>query len=218
MDGLGAEHDKIRGTDGAFAAFYRTIKRCKKELPGVNISATFTLTPHNIDQLIPAKDFADNEGLGFFAQFAVPKERRGKFIWAESDLIRVEDKVKQIVEEFIINKDYRAFANSLDKHRDNGLLSQLYYWSRFVEYQSNPQRFFKKCLAGSKFAMFNPYGELFFCPILKEKIIGNVREEKFDQLWMSKKAQEMRVFIEKGNCHCWLVCIVFPLLERVLNN
>jgi GT2 family glycosyltransferase/glycosyltransferase involved in cell wall biosynthesis/MoaA/NifB/PqqE/SkfB family radical SAM enzyme len=216
LDGLGWGHDRIRGRDGAFLAFHKTIERCKKEFPDVKLSVTFTLTPYNIDQLIPAKDFADRQGIGFFAQFVVPKEARENFIWSEPDLKRVEDMVRQMVEGLIVNNDYPAFANSLD--RDNGLISQLYYWSHFVEYQSKPQRFFKKCIAGSKFAMFNPYGELFFCPILKDRIIGSVREEEFDRLWMSKKAQDTRLFIEKGQCHCWLVCVVFPVLERVLNG
>jgi len=66
--------------------------------------------------------------------------------------------------------------------------------------------------------MLNPYGALFFCPILKNKFVGNIREEKFDYLWMSQRAQGIRNFIEEGNCHCWLVCIIFPVLEKALNN
>jgi hypothetical protein len=35
---------------------------------------------------------------------------------------------------------------------------------------------------------------------------------------MSNKAEHMRSFIKNSNCHCWLVCIVFPVLEKALNN
>ena len=219
LDGLGRQHDMIRGADGAFFAFNRTIERCKKELPGIKLSATFTLTPYNIDQLIPVREFAEKQGLDFLVQFVVPKEAREKFIWTESKLKSVESGVDRIIKDLISDKDPLQIIKSLrNMDIDNGLVSQLYYWSHLVQYQHKPQRFFKKCVAGSRFAMFNPFGDLFFCPILKDRLVGNIREEKFDNLWMSEKAQELRNFIEEGACHCWLVCIVFPLLEKALNN
>jgi len=218
LDGIGKEHDKIRGTEGAFLAFRETINRCKKELPGVKLSATFTLTPYNIDQLIPAKQFADNEGLDFFAQFVVPKEAREEFNWTPQNLNLAEKEIMQIIQGIISKADQQALLGCIDKIKDRNLISQLYYWSHLLKYQTNPQRFFKKCVSGSKFAMFNPYGDLFFCPTHKGSFIGNVRKERFDNLWVSERAEHMRSFIKDGNCHCWLVCIVFPILEKALSN
>ncbi|MFH1640422.1 MAG: SPASM domain-containing protein, partial [Candidatus Omnitrophota bacterium] len=218
LDGLGKGHDRIRGVDGAFLAFRKTIERCKKELPQVKLSATFTLTPYNIDQLVPAKQFADNEGLDFFAQFVVPKEAREKFIWTTQNLNLAEKEIMKIIQGIIGKTDQRSLFDSIDKIKDKNLISNLYYWSHLLKYQTNPQRFFKKCVSGSKFAMFNPSGDLFFCPNHKYSFIGNIRKESFDNLWMSAEAERMRNFIKEGNCHCWLVCIVFPVLEKALSN
>ena len=218
LDGIGKEHDKIRGIPGAFSGLYKTINRCKKELPQIKFSVTFTLTPHNVDQLIPAKRFADSEGLDFFAQFVVPKQSRKEFIWTPQDLDRADKEILQIIQGIVSKMDQGSSINSLDKIKDKYLISQLYYWSHLVKYQANPQRFFKKCVAGSKFAMFNPYGDCYFCPGHKSSFIGNVRNQKFDNFWMSEKAQHMRSFINNNNCHCWLVCIVFPVLEKALKD
>ncbi|MFH1202395.1 MAG: glycosyltransferase [Candidatus Omnitrophota bacterium] len=217
LDGIGKAHDRIRGIDGAFSTFYKTIRRCKKELPSVKLSTTFTLTPHNLDQLLPVKQFADREELDFFAQFVVPKEGREKFRWTAANLQTVEGEIKEIIQE-LLSKDDKIVTGPMEKIKDKNLITQLYYWSNLVEYQTHPKRLFKRCITGSKFAMLSPYGDLFFCPILKNSSIGNIREEKFDHLWMSEKAQGIRKFIEEGNCHCWLVCIIFPILEKVLND
>ncbi|MDD5130374.1 MAG: glycosyltransferase, partial [Candidatus Omnitrophica bacterium] len=216
LDGIGKEHDKIRGIEGAFAGLYKTIHHCKKELPQVKLSVTFTLTPYNVDQLIPAKQFADSEGLDFFAQFVVPKQAREEFIWTPRDLDYANKEVMQITQGIVEKIGQGSKITSLDKIKDKYLISQLYYWSHLVKYQTNPQRFFKKCVAGAKFAMFNPYGDCYFCPGHKASSIGNIRQEGFDRLWNSEKAQHMRSFIKDGECHCWLVCTVFPVLEKAL--
>ncbi len=176
------------------------------------------MTPYNVDQLIPAKQFADSEGLDFFAQFVVPKQAREEFVWTPQDLDRANKEIMQITRGIISKIGPGGNFDSLDKIKDKNLISQLYYWSHLVKYQTNPQRFFKKCVAGSKFAMFNPYGECYFCPGHKGSSIGNIREQKFDNLWNSQKAQHMRDFIKDGNCHCWLVCTVFPVLEKALSK
>jgi hypothetical protein len=130
----------------------------------------------------------------------------------------VEKEIMQIIQGIINKMGQHTLLNSIDKIKDKHLISQLYFWSHLVKYQTNPQRFFKKCVSGSRFAMFNPYGDLFFCPTHKDSFIGNVREKKFDYLWTSEKAQYMRSFIENSNCHCWLVCIVFSILDKALSN
>ncbi|MBN1914204.1 MAG: glycosyltransferase, partial [Candidatus Omnitrophica bacterium] len=218
LDGIGKSHDRIRGVEGAFSAFHKTVERCKKELPSVKLSTTFTLTPYNIDQLLPVKRFADREGMDFFAQFVVPKEGREKFKWTNEHLRAARTEIEEIIQELINKTEDNFSLGPLDKVRDKNLISQLYYWSNLVEYQVHPKRIFKKCITGSKFAMLNPYGDLFFCPILKNMLVGNIREESLDSLWMSERARKIRNYIEEGRCHCWLVCTVFPVLEKALNN
>ena len=216
LDGLGEAHDEIRGAKGAFSALGKTIEGCRRQLSNVNFSVTFTLTPYNINQLIPAKEFADKEGLDFFVQFVVPKQARENFSWTQTQLAEVENKVHKIMENLIGDVDTQTFHDSLEGRRNGPLLPQLYYWSHLVKYQKAPERFFKKCIAGAQFAMFDPYGDLFFCPILKDKVIGNIREKGFDQLWMSDKARQLRNFIKNKCCHCWLVCVVLPIVGTAL--
>ncbi|MBU1999058.1 MAG: glycosyltransferase, partial [Candidatus Omnitrophica bacterium] len=214
LDGVGEVHDRIRSKKGAFLSLERTIKACKRE--GINITLTFTLTAHNFDQLIPAKKFAHKYGVEFYIQFVVPKEVRENpvFNFTPSQLAKVEADVHKIMEAELKDKNYQHLMQTIREESYQGLVAKLYYLSHLVKYQRNPKRYFRKCVAGTKFAMLSPFGNLYFCPGLKNGSIGNIRKEKFDNLWMSKKAESIREFISQELCHCWLVCVVFPVIDE----
>ncbi len=219
LDGLGDIHDYIRGKKGAFLSLEETIKRCKSELPEVNLALTFTLTPYNFKHLLPAKEFANKHKISFYAQFVVPKTIRGRFKWTNSYFKKITDDIYSILNSFIEEYNTEDFLKNIQEESfDNEPLAKFYYWGNLVRYQKTPKRYFKKCIAGSRFAMLNPFGDVFFCPILKDRIIGNIREENFDKVWMSDKAKRVRDYIDEEDCHCWLVCIVFPLLDEVFSN
>ena len=214
LDGVGEIHDKIRSRKGAFVSLNRTIRECKKE--GIDITLTFTLTAHNFDQLIPAKRFANSHGIELYIQFVVPKEIREKsvFNFTPTQLSKIEADFNNMIQAELQDRDYQRLLESLRDDSYQGLVAKLYYFSHLVKYQRNPKRYFRKCIAGTRFAMFSPFGDLFFCPGLKNGSIGNIREEKFDHLWTSRKAEATREFIAQELCHCWLVCVVFPVIDE----
>ena len=220
LDGLGPAYDQARGVKGGFERFANTLKRFREELPGVKFSVTFVLTPFNFEQLLPCWDFADKHGLDFFAQFGVPKQGRSHevFTWQENQLNKIESYALRIIEK-LVNKysNLKDFRDSLSVAHDKiNIMTKIYYWAHLVSFQRSKTRFSHRCDAGFKFAMFDPYGNLFFCPLLKEKIIGNIRDTGFDELWSSREAGEARNFIDTGKCSCWLVCTVFPIVDKAL--
>ena len=220
LDGLGDAYDKIRGVDGGFSGFVKTLEFFKKELPEVRFSLTFVLTPFNTDQLVPCWEFADKNGIDFFAQFGVPKESRQSevFKWSNKDLERIEGHIGQILERIIRKvSSPEDFYNNMSTVRGKiNLFTKIYYWSHLVDFQKTKSRFAYDCNAGFKFVMLDPYGNMFFCPLLKEKTIGNIRDNKMDYIWDSNKACEVRDFIDSGKCSCWLVCTVFPIIGKAL--
>ena len=70
----------------------------------------------------------------------------------------MEEEIGEIIEELISRVDDKVALDAIDKIRDKNLITQLYYWSNLVEYQTNPKRFFKRCITGAKFAMLNQIG------------------------------------------------------------
>ena len=203
LDGIGERHDEIRGVKGSFNALIKTLDLIKKEFSNIKISLNFTLTTRNYFELLPSFKLAKERGLDFSAQFAIPWRGVEKFAWDKVQLQEIRQQVEIIMEEIAGNCRSES-------------LPHLYYWNGLVAYQEQPQRFFKRCVAGARYAMLSPFGDLYFCPILKHSIVGNIRKNDFDALWVSREASDIRDSINKGLCHCWLNCTVYPNVAEAL--
>ena len=109
---------------------------------------------------------------------------------------------------------------SPEKKEHAWLWSELLYWRYLEEYGREPKRFsfFKKCLAGERHVMLDPEGSVFYCPVNKDRPIGNALDTPLDALWSSPKAEEERRFVESCQCHCWLRCMSVPVLDRLVRE
>jgi MoaA/NifB/PqqE/SkfB family radical SAM enzyme len=218
LDGLGSKHDHIRGVKGAFDRFVKGVDIIKENFPDISLAVNFTLTTENYKELIPAFEFSRKKDLDFSAQFAIPWDGSRHFIWEKSQLDEIKISIRHIMQTLV--DDYRAKGSLLpfNDTLNTGLLAQLYYWNGLIDYQKHPHREFKRCFAGAKYAMFNPIGDLYFCPKLKDMIVGNIRELSFDHLWTSANASKIRRYIDSGSCHCWLNCTIFPNVGEALQK
>ncbi|MDD2889871.1 MAG: radical SAM protein [bacterium] len=200
LDGLFEKHNEIRGRKDAFNNLVRTITNVQKEFEDIHYNINFTVTPENYTELLPVYEFVNKLNCIFSAQFVLPPDPK----WSKEKLLEVQGIIEIILKKMIDAKRTTSITS------DIGLLAQLYFWSNLVEYQLHPTRVFKKCMAGVHFAMFNPQGDLFFCPINKQMLVGNVKDTPFDKLWESSKATKIRDFMNSGKCHCWLLCTIMP--------
>jgi radical SAM protein with 4Fe4S-binding SPASM domain len=64
--------------------------------------------------------------------------------------------------------------------------------------------------------MVSPEGNIYFCPVHKNKIAGNLRKSTFDGIWKSREAEDIRNFFDQRRCHCWLTCTNGYMLEKAL--
>ena len=98
------------------------------------------------------------------------------------------------------------------------LLSRLHYWKGLVDYQRNPRRVFPSCPAGHRYVMLSPSGDLYFCPKLKNMVVGNVLQTPLDELWWSAKSEKIHRMIDSGGCHCWLNCTTYVALAETFSQ
>ena len=222
LDGIGEKHDQIRGVPGAFNRLKETIERVQANFKNIRYEFNFTITPQNYHELLPAYEFAVQHGCGFSAQFVVQKEVKAQFKWTGIQLEEIGKSISTVMERMLLksnsNNGKGNVLRKMIKTENVGLLAQLYFWSKLVPYEKKPGRIFNRCLAGTRFAMFTPQGDLFFCPINKSMLVGNIRQYGFDTLWTSPRAEEIRKFINMGRCHCWLLCTAMPLIGEALTK
>jgi len=216
LDGIGKTHDVVRGRPGAFDGLMNTIAMIRKEFPGIDISFTFILTPVNYKDLIPAFKLANKLRIGFGCQYVVQKEETRVFRWKEKEHKEIDEQIDSIMNFISNSKNAMKYILENKEGEAKWLWSQLTYWKILKLYGRKNHRYLKPCLSGRRYAMIDPWGDLYFCSILKKNVLGNIRKEGFDILWGSTKAQKLRKQIESGKCNCWLMCSANPVIDKIL--
>jgi MoaA/NifB/PqqE/SkfB family radical SAM enzyme len=219
LDRLGETHDRIRGQKGAFAGLERTLDMLRREFPEVGVSVNFTITPENRGDLWGVYSFAKERSLGFGSQFVVNHEgfeAPKTFRWTDSELDEVEEQIDLILEDLCVRHKALERLVTRPPAESQWLWSQLLFWHYLRRHGRGSPRFFDDCQAGRRFAMLDPEGNLFFCPVNKHKTVGNVAREPFDAVWEGQRACGLREEVIPCQCRCWLNCIANPILDRVL--
>ncbi len=203
LDGLAELHNNTRGVRDAFLHFQSSLKMLNMTFPELPIVVNYTLTTDNYRGIYETHRFCRERNLDLSIQFPVPWKGAEVFTFNEEQLKDIEMQLVQIMEDAV--RDYESH-----KMDDKGLMAKLYYLSGLMDYQRDPRRVFKRCVAGRRFTAISPEGKIYFCPILKNMIVGDLRDKPFDEIWSGRKAQALRRKIDKGFCDCWLNCTIYP--------
>jgi len=216
---LGEVHDRVRGQAGAFAGFERSLEMLRRDFPQTKLAVNFTILPENRRQLFAVYSWCKSRGLPFGCQFVVNHEgfqAPKSFRWTPRELDEVEAQIDLVLED--ICRGERALERLMTKPpaQSKPLWARLLYWRYLRDHGRGGPRFFDDCMAGRRFAMFDPEGNLFFCPVNKHKTVGSVREAAFDELWRGARAEKLRAETIPCQCRSWLNCIANPILDRIL--
>ncbi|MCX5778279.1 MAG: radical SAM protein [Elusimicrobia bacterium] len=205
LDGIADAHDRIRGKQGSFDALQRTVGFLKKEFPSVFFSFNFTLTPDNCEQILPTFLWAQENKYHISYQAMVQKQETKQFVWQNTQIDDVDRQITAIIEYMCRQEEISPDAVHELLTRE-GLLSQMLALHYIPRYLREPRRYFLNCPCGSKYAMIDPRGNVYFCPVHKTTYAGNVHRQSFDALWSSNEADAARSFFNRRECHCWLTC------------
>ncbi|OGS12999.1 MAG: hypothetical protein A2234_08215 [Elusimicrobia bacterium RIFOXYA2_FULL_58_8] len=218
LDGAGAAHDAVRGARGAYARTLKSVKAIRAKYPAMNIAFNFTLLPDNAPGLVKTYLAAKKLNLWLGAQKVVNQAgfEAEKFAWSPKALRAAITQLDWIIAD--ICREHKAFERlvSHKEHETPWLWSSLIYWLRLRDYLARPRRLMGECYAGSRYAMLSPAGELFFCPVRRNRTLGCALEKGFDAVWTGPKAGHERAAIASARCHCWLHCIANTVIARAL--
>lgn len=207
LDGIGAAHDRMRGVKGAYKRVLQTVESLQEQTD-VNLGFDFTVTPWNYDDLWSAYELSKEYGIKFLAGFA----HNSEFYYGNVDMAfdwhDTLGEAGSMVQK--VARDRSASEPLLDKLID----PYACFMARTAEYELQRNSMFK-CYSGVHSLFLDPYGDVYPCIIL-DKRLGNVRSERFDQLWLSSRATQIRDYIEQDQCHCWVACETVPSLLRGL--
>jgi Fe-coproporphyrin III synthase len=219
LDGLEGGHDEVRGRKGSFQGLLESVKMLRREFPKTDFSFSFTITPRNYKELWPAYRLVSEMGIWFGAQMVVNHQEREApetYVWKDEEIQAVEAQIDLIMLD--LSRKEKAWERLTDGQPGEHLWlwTRMLYWWYLKKYARKPERFFKDCMAGQRYAMLGPEGEVFFCPVNKHREVGNALKQPFDELWTSKKAEDERTYVDSCKCDCWLNCIANPILDRAM--
>jgi radical SAM protein with 4Fe4S-binding SPASM domain len=210
LDGLEAAHNNTRGADDAFARFNLTLGMIRDQYPEIPVTANYTLTSDNYRDIYETYQFCRERRVSMSVQFPVSWPDAESFVFDASAMAEIERQLLLVIEDEA--KDFET--GRISRHT---MLAKTFYISGLLDYQRDPRRVFRKCVAGRRFAVFSPEGHVYVCPILKNATIGSLSDQPFDRIWAGAEAESLRRRIDAGNCHCWLNCTIFPNADEALS-
>ncbi|MHB9154493.1 MAG: radical SAM protein [Endomicrobiales bacterium] len=205
LDGLGQAHDRMRGRAGSFEALKRSLETLREKYPEIFFSLNFTLTPDNVAQMLPVFNWCRENRYHISYQVMVQKKETRRFEWDAAQFETVEAQIDEIIARTCADA---GITDSFESRllANEGLLSLLLSYHYIPRYLKERKRYFPNCPCGEKYAMLDPSGNLYFCPVHKDRIAGSVRDRRFDELWLSGETGAIRRFFNEKKCHCWLTC------------
>lgn len=215
IDGLGLNHDRIRGAKKSFDCLIKSLNLIKNKHPKIYQSLNFTITPKNCSRIFSVYDWCKKNDWHVSFQVMVQKKEAKKLVWNKKHISTVEKQIEKVISD--VCKTNGILSPEV-LYLNKGMLSFLLSLHYIPKYIKERKRYYPNCPCGEKFAMIDPFGTLYFCPVHKDKTAGSLKNNGFDDLWVSNKAEETRKFFNKGKCHCWLTCSYSRMLGDAISS
>lgn len=196
LEGLPSLNDRLRGTHNGFDHALRTILELKKTKCN-NIGFSIVISDKNIEDLINVYELSSSLGV----ELGNSVMHNSWYFHKTDNSILDKEKAIQIETEFI---------KALLRSKRSGIKNKLKDYGRAYFNRSILRRFSGKlsayrppCGAGEDFFFIDPLGNISPCNGSEEEwIIGNIKEDSFENIMHSDKAEEINNKIK----HCRRDC------------
>lgn len=208
FDGVGSQHDEIRGVPGLFdraVTTYRELEKLKKHFPQFNLNVGVTVSRFNEDYLEELYAFLTDE-----------------LNVTTINHLLVRGNPKDPASKGVIPDKYRFFSDLLEKGALSSTLQGYHHYSfsdfvnavrlvrqRIIDEIIRTDKRQLPCYAGHLGGVLLSNGDVYPCELLDRKI-GNVRDVDYDfsKLWFSDTTRDIRCWIRESGCHCTYECFL----------
>lgn len=201
LDGIGPEHDRLRGKVGCYSLALETLTALKalaKHEPRLTVGI------HTVISRFSATHFSTTQdallALAPDSYVAEVAEARAELSTLELDLgpdpVAFENALNHLIVRLRQSKP-KGWAKVIQAWREE-------YYLGLKQYTHRP-RCLWPCYAGNLSAQLMPDGSLWAC-CMREKCLGRLPEQDYDfgRVWQSLAARKIRQQIKSQKCHCTL--------------
>lgn len=206
IDGIGDDHDHIRGVPGSFDKVlesYRLLGPLRSENANFTLDVTTVLSVYNQDHIESIFDWVrdhlqvDNHALVLTR--GNPRETGA----GQVSLERYEQAARHV------ERLARARRTERSDLRRTVLRAIKLAMRDVIVDTLRDDRMVVPCVAGRRMAVVTETGDVYPCELLDESM-GNLREVDYDmaQIMRSPAAQRVRSLIKRTKCHCTFECAI----------
>jgi MoaA/NifB/PqqE/SkfB family radical SAM enzyme len=200
VDGIKDTHDEQRGVKGSYDNCIKTIRKLsylKKSNPSLSLSVGMTLTPINYKDTLKVYKLAKTHR----TDFSLRPVNFSDIYYRNVENFNLKENLDEIAAYLrIIARDVRQ-TKGLSKS-----LSFIRYLRGVLDYIESPSNRTLECYAGEDSVFINPYGDVYPCIMMNEKL-GNIRKEKLEKIMNSNCTKNVRERIKNLECvKCWVEC------------
>jgi radical SAM protein with 4Fe4S-binding SPASM domain len=208
IEGLAQRNDDLRGREGGFDRGLRLLLALS-EMGIKDIGFGITVSNQNSDDMLWLYKLSKHLKL----EFATATFHNSYYFHKDDNFVTNQDEVianfkeliKHLLKENSPKSWYRAFFNL-------GL----------INYINGGQRMLP-CEAGNANFFIEPYGDVYPCNGLEDKIwkesMGNIHDySNFEDLWFSDQAQRVRDLVKVCPKNCWMVGTAAPVMKKYIKH
>ncbi|UCD58057.1 MAG: radical SAM protein, partial [Candidatus Hydrogenedentota bacterium] len=207
IDGVGPEHDRMRGCPGNFEALMRTweqVSPMRDRLPNLSVKFHTVLSNVNYTQFDEIRDFVDElkPDLHTFDFLRGAPADASLTLPPEDALAELAGNIKAVL------RHYGGYER-LRKH--HSLLKSVYeaviedYYDQFLKIRREKRQTIP-CLADRMTLLLGASGEVSLCEMLAP--FASFRNFNYDyaSLWNSELSRKARQNVTAGKCYCYHPC------------
>jgi len=194
LDGIGKMHDEVRGIPGIYEAVMKTIKELQS-IGVTNLGFSFTIMDKNVQHL---KDvYKLSKKMNIELALAVVQNSDIYFSKGDNKMTFVDDLKKNL--DFVIDSELRTWNPKR--------WGRAYYNYGLKLYAEKNERLLPSG-AGFDSLFIDPEGNVFPSNLINLKM-GNIKEDKLDNIWQGLQAKAVREEIETKNItESWIICTI----------
>jgi MoaA/NifB/PqqE/SkfB family radical SAM enzyme len=200
VDGVGEKHDFIRGIEGGFDKILTAVKGFKEK--GINdLRMAYTLTAENSDEMTKVYDLAKQMGVEFSMQVSHDSDH----FFGKNDSSLIKDKSPYFDTEKVrrdFEKIIKSELSSYDLKRWGRAF--LCYGTYKLVVEGDPPFASKP---GTDYFYMDPSGDI-YPSVIHDHVMGNLSENDFDEIWESKKSDEIRRKCLDDERPYWMGCML----------
>ncbi|MFR9166024.1 MAG: radical SAM/SPASM domain-containing protein [Dysgonomonas sp.] len=208
IEGLSQRNDGLRGRPGGFDRGLMLLLKLR-EMGVKDIGFGITVSNHNSEDMLWLYRLARELKM----EFATAAFHNSYYFHKDDNRITNKDEVTEnfhtLIDELLSEKSPKSWGRAFF---NLGLINYIRGGKRMLP-----------CEAGSANFFIEPYGDVYPCNGLEDRIwkesMGNIHDvEKFEDIWYSEQANKVREMVRQCPKNCWMVGTAAPVMKKYIKH